>query len=444
MNNTVVIDIGTATTKAGFEGEEYPRLVFPTLVGYINYDLNNYEAFIPKDRIDEDYFIGEEVLQLKDGLKLKYPIKRGVIKDWESMEKILHYIFYKGLDIDPRAYPVLLTEYPLNIESNRKKIIEIMFGTFKVPAVNFTMQPLLSAYRIGRTTGCVVEIGEITHIVPILHGYPIKDAIKRLDFGGGDIDDYLLELIKEKGVSIQEESYISPQIRNIKEKLCYVAMDPEREMRLSKIVAGMEITWMTPDGDIIPLNYERFLAPECIFDPTRIKKEIEPLHVEIFNAISQCDEEMRENLFSSIILSGGSTMFPGIKERLTKEIKEQIPESVDVKIIAPPERMYSAWMGGTVAASLRDFQNQCITYIEYCFEGSRDFERFDPYHKEEVIHNEKTIDPQLESEIQNFLDWVRDSEGLAGYIKYYLQENNTQIISELSKIYYELRKIIGV
>ncbi|MFX1574641.1 MAG: hypothetical protein ACFFB0_18035 [Promethearchaeota archaeon] len=55
-----------------------------------------------------------------------------------------------------------------------------------------------------------------------------------------------------------------------------------------------------------------------------------------------------------------------------------------------------------------------------------------------------SIDPQLKDEIQSFLDWIRDSEGLAGYINYYLQQNNTQIISELSKIYNELRQIFGV
>jgi len=54
------------------------------------------------------------------------------------------------------------------------------------------------------------------------------------------------------------------------------------------------------------------------------------------------------------------------------------------------------------------------------------------------------VDPQLKGEIQSFLDWIKDTEGLAGYINYYLQQNNIQIISELSKIYNELRQIFGV
>lgn len=54
------------------------------------------------------------------------------------------------------------------------------------------------------------------------------------------------------------------------------------------------------------------------------------------------------------------------------------------------------------------------------------------------------IDPQLKGEIQSFLEWIKDGEGLSGYINYYMQQNNTQIISDLSKIYTELRQIFGV
>ena len=55
-----------------------------------------------------------------------------------------------------------------------------------------------------------------------------------------------------------------------------------------------------------------------------------------------------------------------------------------------------------------------------------------------------SVDPQLKGEIQAFLDWIKDSEGLAGYIKYYIDQNNTQIISSLAQVYSELRQIFGV
>ena len=127
----------------------------------------------------------------------------------------------------------------------------------------------------------------------------------------------------------------------------------------------MEKSYMLPDGETINVGVERFLAPECFFNPSVIGKELEPLDDVIVSAISECDVDLRRDLYSNIVLSGGSTMFPGIKERLTKEIKEQIPESVDVKIIAPPERMYSVWIGGSILSSLKTFHRMWVTRREY-------------------------------------------------------------------------------
>jgi len=134
---------------------------------------------------------------------------------------------------------------------------------------------------------------------------------------------------------------------------------------LSKKVAGMEKVYMLPDGETINVGVERFLAPEAFFNPSVIGKELEPLDDVICNSIKNCDVDLRRDLYANIVLSGGSTMYPGLKERLTKEIKEQIPESVDVKIIAPPERMYSVWIGGSILASLKTFQRMWVTRREY-------------------------------------------------------------------------------
>jgi actin beta/gamma 1 len=154
-------------------------------------------------------------------------------------------------------------------------------------------------------------------------------------------------------------------VRDIKEKLCYVAIDPEKEVILSKRVSGMEKSYMMPDGEVVNIGIERFLAPECFFNPSVVGKELPPLDDMIVEAISECDVDLRRELYGNIVLSGGSTMFPGVKERLTKEIKELIPDSIDVKIIAPPERMYSVWIGGSILSSLKTFRRMWITRREY-------------------------------------------------------------------------------
>jgi actin-related protein len=317
------------------------------------------------EHYSREYYIGEEALQLKGVLKLMFPVEHGVIEDWMAMEKIWHYTFYTDLRIDPSEHPVLLTEAPLNPRPNREKMAEIMFETFNTPALYVAMQAVLSLYASGRTTGCVIDIGDgVSHVVPIYEGFALSHAISRLDLAGRDITTYLQRLLRQKGFSFTTSAE-KEIVRDIKEKLCYVALDPEKEIMLSKKVAGMEKVYMLPDGETIQVGVERFLAPECFFNPSVIGKELEPLDDVIVNAIKQCDVDLRRDLYSNIVLSGGSTMYPGLKERLTKEIKEQIPESVDVKIIAPPERMYSVWIGGSILSSLKTFQRMWVTRREY-------------------------------------------------------------------------------
>jgi actin len=321
----LVVDNGTGISKNGFAGEDQPRSVFPTLIGYPKYT----SIMTDVEHYTREYYIGEEALQLKGVLKLMFPVEHGVIEDWLAMEKIWHYTFYTDLRVDPSEHPVL------------------------------------SLYASGRTTGCVIDIGDgVSHVVPIYEGFALSHAISRLDLAGRDITTYLQRLLRQKGFSFTTSAE-KEIVRDIKEKLCYVALDPEKEIMLSKKVAGMEKVYMLPDGETITVSVERFLAPECFFNPSVIGKELEPLDDVICGAIKQCDVDLRRDLYGNIVLSGGSTMYPGLKERLTKEIKEQIPETVDVKIIAPPERMYSVWIGGSILASLKTFQRMWVTRREY-------------------------------------------------------------------------------
>jgi len=134
---------------------------------------------------------------------------------------------------------------------------------------------------------------------------------------------------------------------------------------LSKKISGNEKVYMLPDGETITVGVERFLAPECFFNPSVIGKELEPLDDVLCNSIKGCDVDLRRDLYANIVLSGGSTMYPGLKERLTREIKQQVAESVEVKVIAPPERMYSVWIGGSILASLKTFQRMWVSRREY-------------------------------------------------------------------------------
>ena len=358
---SIVLDNGTGISKNGYSGEDQPRSVFPTVIGKPKYGHIMPEV---KD-YSREWYIGEEAMELKGLMQLRFPIEHGIVDDWPSMERIWHYTFYTDLRVDPSEHPVLLTEAPLNPRSNREKMAEIMFETFNVPALYIATQAILSLYASGRTTGCVLDIGDgVSHIVPIFEGFALSHAIQRIDLAGRDVTNYLQRLLRQKGYNFSSSAE-KEIVRDVKEKLCYVALDPERELILSKKISGMEKSYMLPDGEVIDVGIERFLAPESFFNPSVLGKELDPLDDVLVDAINECDVDLRRELFSNIVLSGGSTMFPGIKERLAKEIKELIPDSVDVRILSPPERMYSVWIGGSILSSLKTFSKMWITRREY-------------------------------------------------------------------------------
>lgn len=361
LGKPVVVDNGTGITKNGYAGEDQPRSVFPTLIGYPKYT----SIMTDVEHYTREYYIGEEALQLRGVLRLSYPVGHGIVEDWGAMEKIWHYTFYTDLRLDPAEHPILLTEPPLNPRPNREKMCEIMFETFNVPALYIAMQAVLSLYASGRTTGLVCDSGTgVTHVVPIYEGFALTHAISRLDLAGRDITEYLMRLLRQRGYALTTSAE-KEIVRDIKEKLCYVALDPEKELKLAEKVSGMEKSYMLPDGETLTVGVERFLAPEVFFNPGAVGKETSPMDEVIVEAVSKCDIDLRRDLYANIVLSGGSTMFPGLKERLTKEIAEMIPENVEVKIIAPPERMYSVWIGGSILSSLKTFQKMWVTRKEY-------------------------------------------------------------------------------
>ncbi|MBY9001637.1 MAG: actin family protein [Candidatus Heimdallarchaeota archaeon] len=361
QNKPLVIDNGTGFTKNGFAGEDQPRSVFPTIIGYPKYQIimTDVEHYV------REYYIGEEAINLRGVLKLVYPVEHGQVQDWDAMERIWHYTFYNDLRVNPNEHPVLLTEPPLNKNQNKEKMAELMFDTFNVPAMYISMQAILSLYASGRTTGIVVDSGDgVTHIVPVYEGFAISHAIHRSDIGGRDVTDYLRRLLRQRGYSLSSSAE-REIVRDIKERLCYVALDPEKELKLAEKVSGMEKTYTLPDGETLTIGAERFMAPELNFNPGAIGSEENPIDELIYRSIQNCDVDLRRDLYANIVLSGGSTMFPGLKERLHKELTELVPETMEVKIIAPPERRYSVWIGGSILSSLKTFAKLWVTKKEY-------------------------------------------------------------------------------
>ena len=237
----------------------------------------------------------------------------------------------------------------------------VMFETFNIPAMYVATKAVLSLYASGHLTGVVFDSGDaVSYSVPIYNGYALPNDIIHLELAGRDLTDYLMKMLAEKSHSFKTTAEYKIA-RDIKEKLCYIAQNFEEEMQASVNDTNLEKSYKLPDGQVITIDKERFSCPEALFQPSLLGRE----SMSIPDSLIKCNINVPKDSYNCFVLSGGNTMFPGITERMQKELAALSPPTVKIKVIAPEQRQSSAWTGGSILASLPNFQEKWISKQDY-------------------------------------------------------------------------------
>ncbi|ETO06816.1 actin [Reticulomyxa filosa] len=363
-HQSVVIDNGSGTIKAGFSGDNAPQVVFPTVIGRPKHEA------ITSGKGQKDAYVGDYVHNKEELFQLEHPIECGLVTNWDDMEKIWHHTFYNELCIAPEEHCILLAEAPLNPKAHREKLTQIMFETFNAAAIYLRVQTVLSFYSTGRMTGIAFESGDgVSHSVPISEGYALPHAILRSDFAGKALTDYLQKMLTERGYSLTTSAE-REAVCNIKEKFAYIAKDYQSELKKVETTSSdIEQKYELPDGQIITIGSERFRCPEALFSPNLIGKKSDGIHTLVYESIMKCGFDLRRDFYRSIVLTGGSTLFPNFDARLTKELTSLVPVTTQIKVITHPQCKYSAWIGGSILSSTSNFQDYWVPKILYDNEG---------------------------------------------------------------------------
>ncbi|XP_058743342.1 actin-related protein 4 isoform X1 [Vicia villosa] len=435
--SAIVIDLGSHTCKAGYAGEDAPKAVFPSVVGAIDQmdvdesddpeknsgsgESKNNSRNVEGDKAKgkRKLYVGSQSLGYRrDFMEVLSPLKDGLVADWDIVDSIWDHAFSREcLLIDPKEHPMLLAEPSSNAPQQRERAAELMFEKYKAPALFLAKNAVLTSFASGRATSLVVDSGGgSTTVAPVHDGYVLQKAVATSPIGGEFLTDCLMKSLESKGIVMKPRySFRRKEIRpgefqtvdldfpnttesyklysqraiasDIKECVCRAPDTPYDESAYSNIPTT---SYELPDGQTIEVGADRFKIPDVLFNPSlaqsipgmesfaEIAPSVRGLPQMVIESINKCDVDIRRELFSSILLAGGTASMQQLKERLEKDLLEESPQAARVKVLASgnaTERRFSVWIGGSILASLGSFQQMWFSKSEYEEHGASYIQR---------------------------------------------------------------------
>jgi len=389
----------------GYAGNAEPSYIVPTAIATKDGVTAGAHRAKGGEMEDLDFFIGDEAVSRATTHAVNYPIRHGLIENWDSMERLWQRCMFDYMRCEPEQHAVVLTEPPLNPPENREYAAEVMFETFNVPALHIAVQAVLAlvaAWTVKpegeRTlTGTVIDSGDgVTHVIPVAEGYVIGSCIKHIPLAGHDITKFIHKQLRDRGEPVPPDMSMDVA-RRVKEDHCYVCKDMAREFarfdanpgKHFKVHEGTHPRTRKPwQADI---GYEQFLGPELFFNPEVYSSQFTtPLPQVVDEAVMACPIDTRRPLFENVVLSGGSTMFKKFGRRLQEDVQSIVDARIEanqvamasrgharsavrmpVNVVSHPFQRYAVWFGGSMLASMPTFATSCHTKAQYEEEGPR-------------------------------------------------------------------------
>eukprot|EP00455_Lapot_gusevi_P053836 TRINITY_DN8492_c0_g1_i18.p1 TRINITY_DN8492_c0_g1~~TRINITY_DN8492_c0_g1_i18.p1 ORF type:complete len:393 (-),score=66.01 TRINITY_DN8492_c0_g1_i18:131-1309(-) len=376
----VVLDLGSGMVKVGLASHQSPHVSFPSVVGrlrsqnqqrlYSSDTLEQFRDFLhpgcrPKGRMAcmgvTEAWTGYEATFKSTFCNVNQPLNHDPT-DWPDVETLLHHIFYSALLTAPEEQPLFFTHSSLSLSKN---LHELFYEALSIPAVGFAPSSVLSLYASGLTTGLSIDLGDVSSsITPIYEGHPLAHARSDHMVGGRCLTNYLKNLLAARHAFTVPWLTPDPWMmqewaRDVKEKMCAVG-ESEAERR-----------YVLPDGTQIEVEREWGRCPEGLFRPACVGVESnEGIHDLAMQSILKCPEELHHDLCSNIVLSGGTSLFRGLPQRLDQELSNLAPPGLKINITAAPNRNDLAWTGGAMLASSAVFKDKWVTAAEYQEHGT--------------------------------------------------------------------------